>query len=87
MLTALRAWLYDRDPIAPLAFEAPLAAIKTRITAGERYFESLISRYLLGNCHRTTVLLRPDPEQGDREVAEELLRLDACARRNEQGRP
>jgi presequence protease len=77
MLTALRAWLYDRDPIAPLAFEAPLGMIKTRITAGERYFESLISRYLLGNCHRTTVLLRPDSEQGDREVAEELLRLDA----------
>jgi Zn-dependent M16 (insulinase) family peptidase len=77
MLTALRTWLYDRDPIAPLAFEAPLGVIKRRITTGERYFESLISRYLLSNCHRTTVLLRPDSDQGDREATEERLRLDA----------
>jgi Zn-dependent M16 (insulinase) family peptidase len=42
MLRALSGWLYDRDPIAPLAFEAPLSAIKKKISAGENLFEALI---------------------------------------------
>ncbi len=75
MLGALHTWLYDQDPIAALAFEAPLKAIKARIAAGERYFEGLISTYLLENTHRTTVLLRPDAEYGARREAKELERL------------
>jgi Zn-dependent M16 (insulinase) family peptidase len=78
MLAALSSWLYDREPVAPLAFEAPLNAIKARIAADDRYFESLICRHLIDNCHRTTVLLRPDSEQATREAAEERARLDAA---------
>jgi len=77
MRRAVGAWLYDRDPIARLAFAAPLAAIKARLAAGERYFESLIQQYFLKNPHRATVILRPDPEQAAREAAEERGRLDA----------
>jgi len=29
--------LHGRDPLSPLAFEAPLAAIKAAVAAGERY--------------------------------------------------
>ena len=76
MLRALNSWLYDRDPLAPLAFEAPLEAIKARIASGERYFENLIVRYFLNNPHRSTVILRPDPELARREAEDEQTRLD-----------
>lgn len=75
MLHALNAWLYDRDPFGPLAFAAPLAEVKARVAAGERFFESLIGQYFLNNPHRTTVLLTPDPEQAQREAAAEQARL------------
>jgi Zn-dependent M16 (insulinase) family peptidase len=75
MLTALKSWLYGGDPLARLAFGSPLSAIKARLAAKARYFEGLISRYLLDNPHRTTVVLMPDPEQGEREIAEECARL------------
>src|SRR6266853_1017964 len=53
MLRSLRSWLHGRDPLSPLAFEAPLAAIKTHVAAGERYFENLIRRQLIDSQHRT----------------------------------
>jgi presequence protease len=78
MLRSLKTWLYDRDPLAPLAFEAPLRTLKNRTSGGERYFENLIAHYLLDNPHRTTLTLRPDPEQAEREAAAERQRLDAA---------
>ncbi|MFZ5880921.1 MAG: insulinase family protein [Chloroflexota bacterium] len=61
MLGALTSWIYDRDPLEELAFEAPLTSIKERIAKGEKYFEGLIQKYLLENLHRATVVLEPDP--------------------------
>jgi Zn-dependent M16 (insulinase) family peptidase len=80
MLRSLKTWLHGRDPLAPLAFAAPLAAIKARLAAGEPYFETLIRRHFLDNPHRTTVVLKPDPTQAEREAAEEKARLDAARR-------
>ena len=74
MLEALTSWLYDHDPIAPLAFEAPLNAVKAK-ASNSRYFESLIEKYLLNNPHRGTVTLQPDPEAGKRRDAIEQTRL------------
>ena len=74
MLRSLSTWLYDGDPFAPLAFEAPLEALKQRAAAGG-YFESLIDKYLLTNPHRSTVFVRPDASQAEREEAEEAARL------------
>jgi presequence protease len=80
MLRALGTWLYDGDPLAPLRFEAPMAAVRAVLARGERLFERLIRTALLQNPHRTRVLLRPDPAQADRDAAEERARLDAvCA--------
>ena len=78
MLRSLETWLHDRDPLEPLAWEAPLNALKTRLAKGERVFEDLIRRHLIGNTHRTTLLFVPDPEQAGREAAEERARLDAA---------
>ena len=57
MFRSMRTWLHGGDPLAPLTFEAPLAALKARLAAGERVFEDLIRTHLLDNPHRTTVLL------------------------------
>ncbi len=78
MLRALNTWLYDRDPLAPLAFAAPLDAIKSRIAAGERVFEQLIVEYFLKNTHRATVLLTPDADQARRDAEDEQARLEAA---------
>ncbi len=78
LFRSLKTWLYDRDPLAPLAFEAPIRSLKTRIAEGEPYFENLIAHNFLDNPHRTTLTLRPDPEQTEREAAAERQRLDAA---------
>lgn len=75
MLRALIPWLHGGDPLAPLAFEAPLQAIKDRLAAKEAYFETLIKQYLLDNTHRTILLLQPDPELAQREQEIEKARL------------
>lgn len=87
MLQSLTTWLHGNDPLAPLCYEAPLAAIKARLAAGERYFETLITRYFLDNPHQATVTLTPDAslaaararEEEDR-VAARLAGLDQTAR-------
>lgn len=81
MLHALTYWLHGRDPLAPLAFEAPLARIKARVAARERHFEELIGQHLLANPHRTTTLVTPDAQQAQREAAEEQARLAAVRSR------
>jgi Zn-dependent M16 (insulinase) family peptidase len=76
MIDAMSTWLYGGDPLAVLAFEAPLNAIKARVASGERYFESLIEQFLINNPHRTTVTLYPDPALRSRREAAEKARLD-----------
>lgn len=75
MLRSLTSWTYGRDPLAPLAFAAPLAAVKEKAQAGKAYFGGLIRRHLLGNPHRTTVVLQPDTAMAAREEAEEEAAL------------
>jgi Zn-dependent M16 (insulinase) family peptidase len=78
LFIAMNAWLHDGDPLAYLAFEAPLQAIKDRLAGGERYFETLIREHLIENAHRTTVLLKPDPNVRAEQEAAERARLDAA---------
>ncbi len=80
MLGSLNTWLYDGDPLDPLAFEAPLAALKAN-AAAPGYFEALIQQHILDNMHRTTVTLLPDPNLAGQEVTAEEERL-AIARAN-----
>ena len=81
MLRALNTWLYDDDPFAVLAFEAPLAAIKDRLAAGERYFEHLIQIHFVQNPHRTTLVLQPQPGLSQIEETEEKERLARARQR------
>src|SRR5258706_335863 len=75
MLGALGPWVYEGDPLAALAFEAPLAGVRAGIAKG-RYFETLIEQHLLNNPHRSSVTLLPDPEEGKRCDGAERARLE-----------
>lgn len=76
MLRALTTWLYEDDPLAMVAFEAPLEAMKSRIASDQSFFQRMIDRFLLQNPHRSVVLLKPDPEVGMAEEKAELERLE-----------
>ena len=78
MLRALRSWLHGRDPLSPLAFDRPLAAIKAKVAGDERYFEGLLKHHLIYNRHRTVLVLEPDPDLAEREAREERARLEAA---------
>jgi Zn-dependent M16 (insulinase) family peptidase len=81
MLRALSTWIYDLDPMQPLAFEKPLQAIKNRFLRGEKYFENLIETYFLNNQHRVTVILTPDENLGKLRAEKETKRLYAARRK------
>jgi presequence protease len=72
---ALTTWNYGGDPLAPLAYEGLLAALKANLAADPHYLQKLIRTHLLENPHRTTVLLTPDPEHNARLAAAEQERL------------
>ena len=76
MMRGLSTWLYDRDPLEPLAYEAPLNAVKARLEQDDTYLRDLIHTYLLQNSHRATVILEPDPELQHREEAAEREKLE-----------
>jgi Zn-dependent M16 (insulinase) family peptidase len=75
LLNALTTWLYDGDPFTPMAYERPLAAIKDQVEGGNHYFEALIEEHFIFNQHRAIVLLEPDPELNQQQVAAEEARL------------
>jgi hypothetical protein len=78
MLRALTTWLHGADPLRPVCFEAPLAAVKARLAAGEKLFESMIAAHFLDNPHHSVVVLTPDPEFTDRAEAEEAGEVGAA---------
>jgi len=75
MLRALTTWLYDSDPLKALAFEEPLNQLKADLKPRKRFFEELISKHFLQNKHRTTIILKPDPELSKKENDAELENL------------
>ncbi|GHU91072.1 peptidase M16 [Deltaproteobacteria bacterium] len=77
MIRSLSTWLYDGDPLTPLAWEKPLAAIKDCLAKGENIFERLLQEHFLNNTHRTTVVLTPDENLGNTREQQEKARLDA----------
>jgi Zn-dependent M16 (insulinase) family peptidase len=75
MRRALRGWLHDGPPEATLEFRPWMDRLKEELGRGP-YLESLLSGHLVDNPHRSTVLVRPDAEQGEREAREERAALD-----------
>jgi presequence protease len=74
--SAMRNWLYDKDPFEELKFEKVLIDLKARLKNDKSYLENLIRKCFLDNYHRTTVILLPDPDKSQREQAAERKYLD-----------
>ncbi len=77
MISALNTWLHGRDPLLPLRYEGPLAALKSSLEADSKSLQLLIAKYLVNNPHSSTVVLEPDPELAQRWEEAEKRRLAA----------
>ncbi len=77
MLHALTTWLYGHDPLLLIAFEKPLETIKKKVQENRFYFSEQIERYLLGNLHKTLVVLHPDPGLGSVKETKMRAMLDS----------
>ena len=80
MLRALTTWLYEEDPLALIAFEVPLDAVKSRLASEESFFEEMIDRWFLNNAHRTMLILIPDKGLAKRDEAAERKKLGKIRR-------
>lgn len=84
MLAALGTWNYGGDPLAMIAYEAPLQAVKERLDQDPGYLQDLIRTYFLQNLHRSTVRLDPDPNLSGKLAQEEKDRLAKAKARMDQ---
>ena len=75
MLRSLRTWLYGGSPFALTVFTETLNRVLEKIQSAPRYLEDLINDLLVGNRHRSTVRLVPDPVLGEKETAREAALL------------
>jgi len=71
----LRGWLHGSLPETTLEFTRWMEEVKRDAKEG-RYFEQLIRSELLENHHRTTVVVRPDPDLTRRQQEALSVRLE-----------
>lgn len=70
MILSLSTWLYGGNPLAPLAWEAPLNQIKTDLASGKKIFEELIKKNFLQTPYSRLTLLPEGSLAETREKAE-----------------
>lgn len=70
MRRSLRGWLHGESPVHTMVFAEHMQHIRSMVKSGGSYFEGLIKKYLLDNPHRTTLIVKPDPQSADRERKE-----------------
>lgn len=78
MLGSLDSWLHDGDPFPPLMYETGLSSLKARLAAGEHVFADLITKHLIQNTHRVTLVMTPSDTYKVEREAVERARLDAA---------
>ncbi len=71
----LRGWSHGADPIASLDFTSAMRRLRGKLDGGSGLLVEKLKETLRANPHRATVIVRPDPEQGEREAAEERARV------------
>ena len=85
MRRTLRGWLYGTKPWESLLFVPNFSGLKQRIMnlpetgSYNRYFESLIEKYLLGNPHRALVIIECEEDYLQKKEEETALRLKEIA--------
>lgn len=75
MLGMMNNWIYDKNPVEGVLFEAPLKALKEDLASGVPVFQNLIKKYFVSNQHRVTVEMKPDLELEEKQRLEEESRL------------
>ncbi|MCL2186144.1 MAG: insulinase family protein [Treponema sp.] len=71
MRRALRTWLHGSKPWEGLLIEPAISKVKENLLKDNRYFESLIKKYLLDNPHYALVTV--EPKEGFLTQQEETL--------------
>lgn len=61
-------WLYDRDPLEKLRYEADLQDLRAKLDTD--YYERLLKKYFLENTFAVSVVMEPDKELAGRQEAE-----------------
>lgn len=74
-LAMLDTWLYGGDPMDGLTVEAPLSALKEKLSGD--YFETLLKELFLDNTHTATVVLVPSETRGEEKREKEAKRVKA----------
>jgi len=67
MRKTLRGWLHDVAPETTLEFDQWMQKLKQTVAEDKRFFSRLIEEQFLLNPHRSTLIVRPDPEHLQRE--------------------
>lgn len=83
-LTILRSWLYDKDPLMMLRYEAVLASLREKLSTS--YYEDLIRDKLLNNKFGALVVLKPNrtmASKREQELADKLAAVKAQMSREE----
>ncbi|MDR3161985.1 MAG: insulinase family protein [Spirochaetaceae bacterium] len=84
---SLRGWLHGKKPWDSLLFVPAFTALKERIAREERFFESLIEKYLLDNPHRALVVVEGEAgflEKKEAALAEALERRERALSEEER---
>src|SRR5271157_237418 len=77
----LRSWLYNGDPLAHLAFEKPLAALRAEKDKGCGWFAGKIGAMLVHNPHRLRITVRASSSLGkqlETQSAEQAASLSSA---------
>lgn len=77
-IRCMDSWLYDGDPLAPLAYETSLQILRDGIETG--YYERILQKYILDNSYYALISLVPEPgltEKHDAALAEKLAAYKA----------
>lgn len=77
-IRCMDSWLYDGDPLAPLAYESSLKTLRDGIENG--YYERILQKYVLDNSYYALISLVPEPgltEKHEAALAEKLAAYKA----------
>lgn len=67
---------HGADPEKALRIHTLFETLRNHVSQNPHYFSDLIKKYFLNNPHHVRIVMRPDKEQGAREVAEEKAHLE-----------
>lgn len=65
---SMRGWVHGFHPAEYLDFSTNFNLLRKELEKNPGYLEGLMREYLLDNPHRSTVIVKPDPELAEREA-------------------